>query len=275
MRSPNSGSVISGYNGHMELVDTHCHIDDNSFDVDREEVLAHSRELGVNHIIVPAVTRAGWDALLSLCEHNVGLVPALGLHPVYIEQHQQIDLDRLAQYLENPAVVAVGEIGLDFYIENPDKEKQEAYLEAQLDLAQQAGLPVILHVRKAHDRVLSFLRKKRLKGGIAHAFNGSMEQARHYLDLGFKLGFGGMLTYERSNKLRRLARELPFEAIVLETDSPDLTVSQHRGERNSPEYLPFCLQALAEIRGINPEIVAEQTTRNAFDVLNLAGVGTN
>ncbi|KPK12420.1 MAG: DNAase [Acidithiobacillales bacterium SG8_45] len=259
----------------MYLVDTHCHLDDSSFDADRDAVLAHCHNQGIDRIVIPAVTRDGWDALLHLCEQHPELTPALGLHPVYIEQHQQADLDRLAQYLENPAVVAVGEIGLDFLIDNPDKEKQEQFFGAQLDLAEQAGLPVILHVRKAHDRVLTFLRKKQLKGGIAHAFNGSLEQARHYINLGFKLGFGGMLTYERSTKLRRLAKELPLDAIVLETDSPDLTVSQHRGERNSPEYLPFCLQALAEVRAMDPAEVAKQTTENALSVLNLGLSGAN
>jgi len=259
----------------MHLVDTHCHLDDSSFDSDRDAVLRHCTELGVDRIVVPAVTRSGWDGLLDLCKRHAELAPALGLHPVYIDQHQPGDLDQLAQYLENPAVIAVGEIGLDFLIENPDKDKQEQFFDAQLDLAEQAGLPVILHVRKAHDRVLGFLRKKQLKGGIAHAFNGSLEQARHYINLGFKLGFGGMLTYERSNKLRRLAKELPLESIVLETDSPDLTVSQHRGERNSPEYLPYCLQALAEVREMAPEQVAKQTTLNALSVLNLRPAGAN
>jgi TatD DNase family protein len=256
----------------MQLIDTHCHLDDSSFNADREVVIRHCHELGVNQIVVPAVTRSGWDTLLNLCESHAELSPALGLHPVYIEEHQQTDLDRLAQYLENPAVVAVGEIGLDFFIDNPDKNKQEAFFEAQLDLAQQADLPVILHVRKAHDRVLHFLRQRKLRGGIAHAFNGSLEQARHYINLGFKLGFGGMLTYDRSNKLRRLAKELPLDSIVLETDSPDLTVSQHRGERNSPEYLPYCLEALARIRELDLETIAVQTTLNARTVLNLPAV---
>lgn len=267
--------TLSVYNIVMNLVDTHCHLDDKAFDADRDEVLRHCHELGVDRIVVPAVTRSGWDALLNLCEQHPELAPALGLHPVYIEQHQQVDLDRLAQYLENPAVVAVGEIGLDFLIDNADKDKQEQYFDAQLDLAKQADLPVILHVRKAHDRVLGLLRKKHLKGGIAHAFNGSLEQARHYINLGFKLGFGGMLTYERSSKLRRLAKELPLDSIVLETDSPDLTVSQHRGERNSPEYLPYCLQALSEVRAADPAEVAKRTTENALSVLNLRLPGTN
>jgi TatD DNase family protein len=138
-----------------------------------------------------------------------------------------------------------------------------------LNIAREADLPVILHVRRAHDATLATLKQSRLKGGIAHAYSGSLEQARQYVDLGFRLGFGGMLTFERSTKLRRLARELPLEAIVLETDAPDLTVASHRGERNSPEYLPECLAALAEVRGEDPASVAARTTANARAVFGL------
>jgi TatD DNase family protein len=150
-----------------------------------------------------------------------------------------------------------------------DRQRQQRLFEAQLQVARDANLPVILHVRKAHDQVLATLKRLRVRGGIAHAFNGSLQQAQQYIDLGFKLGFGGMLTYERSNKLRALARELPLEALVLETDAPDLTVAAHHGERNSPEYLPDCLRALAEVRNADPEEVAHATSRNAEQVLNL------
>ena len=139
-------------------------------------------------------------------------------------------------------------------------------------MARDADLPVLLHVRKSHDQVLATLRRMRVRGGIAHAFNGSLQQARQYLDLGFKLGFGGTLTYARSSRIRALAKALPLEAIVLETDAPDIPVAAHRGERNSPEYLPDCLQALAEVRDADAELLAAQTTRNACAVLYLAEV---
>jgi len=141
--------------------------------------------------------------------------------------------------------------------------------ERQLAIARDADLPVILHVRRAHDAALATLRRLRVRGGIAHAYSGSLEQARQYLELGFRLGFGGMLTFERSTKLRRLARELPLEALVLETDAPDLTVASHRGERNSPEYLPEVLAALAEVRGADPAEIAAVTTANACAVFAL------
>lgn len=254
----------------MDLIDTHCHIDVEEFAADRDAVLARSRAAGVARMLVPAVAAPGWRFLLDLCRSEAGLLPALGLHPVYLDQHTDADVVALAEWIGRERPVAVGEIGLDYFVEELDRQRQQALFEAQLQVAREADLPVILHVRKAHDQVLSTLRRIRVRGGIAHAYNGSLVQAQQYIDFGFKLGFGGMLTYERSNKLRTLARELPLDALVLETDAPDLTVASHRGERNSPEYLPECLRALAEVRGESPEAVAQSTTRNAEQVLGLA-----
>ena len=250
----------------MELIDTHCHLDDPSFDDDRDAVLARCRAQGINRLIVPAVTAAGWDKLLRLCASEAGLFPALGLHPLMTDDHRPNDLRRLESRLAQAKPVAVGEIGLDYYEKTLDRKRQHEFFVPQLELAQQASLPVILHVRKAHDEVLRTLRRFRLAGGIAHAFNGSLQQAQHYLDLGFKLGFGGMLTFERSTKLRQLARALPLSAIVLETDAPDMTVAAHRGQRNSPEYLTDCLAALAQVRNEPMETIARQTTQNALEI---------
>jgi len=253
----------------MRLVDTHCHLDVAEFDADRAEVLARARDAGVTHIVVPAVAAAGWDGLLALCREESGLYPALGIHPLHVDSHAEADLREMSRLIAEERPVAIGEIGLDYYVADIDRERQQRFFGAQLVIARDAGLPVLLHVRKAHDVVLATLRRLGVSGGIAHAFNGSLEQARQYLDLGFRLGFGGMLTYERSTRLRRLARELPIEAIVLETDAPDMTVASHRGGRNSPEYLPECLAALAGVRGEDPLYVAERTTRNACEVLRL------
>jgi len=253
----------------MDLIDTHCHLDDPSFDADRAQVLSRCEREGVRRIVVPGVTADSWDNLLELCETHTGLYPALGMHPMYLEAHKPEHLDQLAALIEEHQPVAIGEIGLDFYIEGSDKQQQESLLRAQLDFARHTNLPVLLHCRKAHDQILKALREIPVRGGIAHAFNGSLQQAQQYIDLGFKLGFGGMLTYERSNKLRKLARELPLEAIVLETDAPDMTVASHRGERNSPEYLPECLAALAQVRNADPTEVARQTTANAEALLGL------
>jgi TatD DNase family protein len=253
----------------MELIDTHCHLDVAEFDADRQAVLARARANGVTAIVIPGVTAPGWDCLWRFCTAEPGLYPALGLHPVYLDQHEAADLAALEILLADRRPVAVGEIGLDYLVTELDRERQQALFEAQLALARDAGLPVLLHVRKAHDAVLATLRRIRVPGGIAHAYNGSLQQAQQYIELGFKLGFGGMLTYERSRRLRQLARALPVESIVLETDAPDLTVAQHRGMRNSPEYLPYCLTALAEVRGENRDELACQTSANARAVLGL------
>jgi len=253
----------------MDLIDSHCHIDVADFDADRAEVLARCRAAGIKRFIVPAIDVAGWDRLLRLCEQEQGLYPALGLHPVFLEQHQDGDVEKLEAKLATISVVAVGEIGLDFYIADLDKDRQRALFEAQLVIASNLGLPVILHVRKSHDEVLNYLKRFKLKGGIAHAFNGSLQQAQQYIDLGFKLGFGGTMTYEGSHKIHQLARELPIEAIVLETDAPDMVVASHRGERNSPEYLLESLQALAKLRDEDIETLSQQTTDNTCAVFGL------
>jgi TatD DNase family protein len=253
----------------MELIDTHCHLDVVEFAADREAVIGRSRAAGLVGIVVPAIRADGWDDLLSVCDSADDLYPALGLHPVYLDQHREEDLEALERAVAEHRPLAVGEIGLDYYIEDLDRTRQQALLEAQLAIAKSAGLPVLLHVRKAHDEMLATLRRIRVKGGIAHAFNGSLQQAQQYLELGFRLGFGGMLTFARSSRLHRLAAELPGEAIVLETDAPDMTVAAHRGERNSPEYLPDVLQALAEVRGEDPGRLAALTTVNARAVLGI------
>ncbi len=254
----------------MHLIDTHCHLDVEDFDPDRDQVLASARAAGLVGIVVPAIHAAAWPRLLRLCASASDLYPALGLHPLYLAQHDPGHVADLERALAETCPLAVGEIGLDFHERNLDPVRQQALFESQLTLARDARLPVLLHVRKAHDQVLATLKRVRVIGGIAHAFNGSLQQAGKYLDLGFRLGFGGMLTYERSLRLRPLARALPIEAIVLETDAPDLTVAAHRGERNSPAYLPDVLTALAEVRGADPVDLAAETTRNARDALGLA-----
>jgi len=257
----------------MELVDTHCHLDVAEFDADRQQVLVRARAGGVSGIVVPGVLAQTWDGLWAFCATDPELYPALGMHPVYLDRHTDAGLQRLETWVADLRPVAIGEIGLDYYVDGLDHGRQQRLFEAQLEIARAAGLPVILHVRKAHDAVLAALKRIRVCGGICHAFNGSVQQASQYIELGFRLGFGGMLTFERSSKLRRLARALPLESLVLETDAPDMTVSQHHGERNSPEYLPYCLAALAAVRGEPEDRVAAQTTLNARAVLGLDAYG--
>ncbi|MGE5152675.1 MAG: TatD family hydrolase [Bdellovibrio bacteriovorus] len=253
----------------MELIDTHCHLDVAEFDPDRDAVLARARAAGVVAVVIPAIHRAGWPWLLQYCASQPGLHPALGLHPVYLDAHGADDVRALESAIAERRPLAVGEIGLDYFVRDLDRKRQQDLFESQLAIARAADLPVLLHVRRAHEQALATLRRARVRGGIAHAFSGGIEEARRYLDLGFKLGFGGMLTFERSNRLRRLAAALPVESLVLETDAPDLTVAAHRGGRNSPEYLPDVLAALAEVRQADPAELAAITTTNARAVLGL------
>ena len=253
----------------MELIDTHCHLDVAAFDADRRQVLDRAQHEGVRRMVVPGIDAHHWARLINLCQSESALFPALGLHPLYLQFHKREDISALEREIEKQRPVAVGEIGLDYFIREIDRKDQKTLFEAQLEVARNAGLPVILHVRKAHDQVLAILRRIRVMGGTAHAFNGSLQQARQYIELGFKLGFGGMLTYQRSSRIRGLAEKLPVDAIVLETDAPDMVVSAYRGQRNSPEYLPHCLHALAEVRNEDAEFLARQTTLNACSVFSL------
>ncbi|MDJ0738478.1 MAG: TatD family hydrolase [Gammaproteobacteria bacterium] len=253
----------------MELFDSHCHIDVDAFDDDRSDVIDAARAAGVAEMLVPAVQRATWPQLLALCGADPQLYPALGLHPVYLQSHADGDVAALAEQVAATRPVAIGEIGLDWQLRSLDRDRQQRLLDAQLEVAEQTRLPVVLHVRKAHEPMLATLRRYRLNGGFCHAFNGSLQQASRYLDLGFRLGFGGMLTFERSTHLRTLAAALPLDALVLETDAPDMTGAAHRYQRNSPAYLPEVLETLATLRNDAVDLIARATTDNARQVLRL------
>ena len=223
----------------------------------------------MHRVLVPAYDLQSWQAIDGL-RGREGVELALGLHPWCA--NEDLDLEILRGRIADGDALAVGEIGLDYFVSGLDRAAQQSLFEAQLEVARDTRLPVILHVRKSHDAVLQTLRRIPVPGGICHAFNGSLQQAARYIEMGFRLGFGGMLTFERSVKLRALARELPVEALVLETDAPDMTVAQHRGERNSPEYLPYCLAALASVRNADAEELARIATANTREVLNLDAV---
>lgn len=250
----------------MQLFDSHCHIDVEEFAADRSAVIERCHAVGVNKILVPGILASTWPHLIEICQQYEGLYPALGLHPVYQHVHKPQDIDALRDAVVKYKPVAIGEIGLDFYIENADRAGQIELFELQLQIAEEFQIPVVLHIRKAYDQVLQSLKKFKIKGGSAHAFNGSLQQAQQFIDMGFKLGFGGMVTFERSNKLRKLVKELPLEVMVLETDAPDMTVASHRGERNSPEYLPEVVEAIAGIKFVTKEDVAYMTTVNAIEM---------
>ncbi|MEW5755808.1 MAG: TatD family hydrolase [Pseudomonadota bacterium] len=253
----------------MRVCDSHCHLDFSEFDQDREVVLAACRRQGVAAIVVPGVSAAGWPGLVDLCARDPLLHPALGLHPMFLHQHQTGDLERLDQWVRRQRPVAVGEIGLDFYLRETDRARQQDLFLAQLEIARSHALPVILHVRKAHDEVLACLRRVPVAGGIVHAFSGSRQQAEHYIELGFAVGFGGVLTYPNARRVRQLARELPLASIVLETDAPDMAPAGRHGERNSPLNVLLVLDELARIREEDRAQIAQITTQNVEKLLNI------
>lgn len=218
-------------------------------------------------IVVPAVERANFGAVTSLCHEYPGCAPAYGIHPLYVGCAHPEDLDVLRETLEREATVAVGEIGLDRYVEPYDEVLQNYYFVEQLKIARALDLPVLLHVRRAIDPVIACLKQTRVCGGIAHAFNGSREQAEAFIKLGFRLGFGGAMTFQGSKRIRELAATLPIEAIVLETDSPDMPPAWKVGGRNTPADLLPIAEMLAELRGVLLAEVSAATSANALAVL--------
>lgn len=220
--------------------------------------------------VLPGVVRSGWQRILQLSEEEHDLYPAIGLHPMYLSQHGQDDLEALRQFALDGCLVAIGETGLDYYIENADRSAQQEMFEAQLAIAMEAGLPVLLHVRKAHDQVQATVRRLGFAGGgIVHAFNGSLQQAEHYIKLGFLISICGTITYTRATKIRKVAKTLPLTSLVIETDSPDIPPSTHYGEQNFPEFLPEILSTLAGLRMESYEQVAHQLAKNSRLLLAL------
>jgi len=262
-------------------IDTHCHLDAPEFDADRAAVVQRARAAGLRQIVLPAVAAGQFEAVRAQA-HRHGLAYALGIHPLYVGVAQPGDLEVLQQALHqhrsDPQLVAVGEIGLDHFVPGLDRALQARYYTAQLKLARDAGLPVILHVRRSADSLLQALRRIEVPGGIAHAFNGSPQQAAQFVTLGFKLGFGGAMTFERALQIRALARSLPLEALVLETDAPDIPphwlyrtaadrVDSPGQGRNEPAQLPRIGAVLAGLRGCTAADLAVSTARNAWAAL--------
>ncbi|MBS0544470.1 MAG: TatD family hydrolase [Proteobacteria bacterium] len=253
------------------FIDTHIHLDAAEFDADREQVMAVARAAGVDRFIVPAVDVASFDRVAALSATHVDVHHAYGIHPMYVMQARDTDLDVLDGRLAQGDAIAVGEIGLDFFVPGLDLALQERFFVAQLRLAREHGLPVILHVRRAVDQILKHLRRIEVCGGIAHAFNGSRQQAATFSALGFKLGFGGAMSFDGSSRIRRLAAELPLESIVLETDAPDIPPAWALRQRNEPANLARFANILAELRGVQVEEVARATSHNAAAVFPRLG----
>lgn len=265
----------------MPWIDSHCHLDARELAADLVRMRATARARGVAHCVIPAVDRHNFDAVRQLA-HRLDDSYALGIHPLCTNDAGDADLECLAQQLDaqrdDPRLVGIGEIGLDYFVEGLDDAHQQRMLREQLKLARERQLPVIVHVRRSVDKVLKHLREIEVPGGIAHAFNGSLQQAQFFLSLGFKLGFGGATTFERATRLRRLVGELPLSAIVLETDSPDIpphwsyrtAAEREAGARqavNTPAELPRIGGHIAALRGIGPEELAAAAFENTLQAL--------
>lgn len=244
------------------MIDSHCHFDDASFDLDRSQALARAHAAGVTEQVIPAVKAAWWPRIRQLCVDYPELHPTYGLHPMYLADHKPEDLTSLREWTIREQPVAIGECGLDFYIENPQPEKQQFYFEAQLELAREFDLPVIIHARRSVEQVINTLRRFPGIRGVLHSYAGSQQQAQRLIDLGFVMSFGGPITYERAKKLRKLIQVLPLESLLLETDAPDQPDSEHRGERNEPAYLPRILETISQLRNEPMEKIEAQTREN-------------
>jgi TatD DNase family protein len=263
---------------HPIWIDTHCHLDAPEFSPNLPEVIDAALQKNVQAVLLPTVRAADCQHVKTMANQYGSLIPGLvytlGIHPLYTNQAKEGDVavleQQIHQALPDPRFVGIGEIGLDYFVEDLDLRQQDYFFNAQLDLAEQFQLPVILHVRRSQDAILKALRRRKISGGIAHAFNGSMQQAEQFIGLGFKLGFGGAATYERALQIRRLLKELPLDSIVTETDAPDIPPAWLRGEGisfNEPAFLPRIAQELAAIRGINEADFANAVWRNAMQVL--------
>jgi TatD DNase family protein len=258
-------------NGHHErdhaaerqLVDTHCHLDDAGFDADRAAVVARAAAAGVRWQVVPAIDAASWPKLREACRTAPGLLPAYGLHPMLLARHRPEHLGELRDWIGRERPAAVGECGLDYFVEGLDRDGQSEYFEGQLRLAREFDLPVIVHARRAVDAVIAALRRIGGLRGVVHSFSGSEEQAAQLWKLGFLLGLGGPVTYDRAKRLRRLAATMPVEHLLLETDAPDQPDASIRGQRNEPARVAVVLACIAALRDESPDALAAATTANA------------
>jgi len=254
----------------MQLVDSHCHLDVADFANDLPETLSRANQAGVSRFIVPAIAAAGWPHLASLAAEHKGFHPAYGLHPMFLDEHTDTHLSDLAEWLERSECVAVGECGLDFYIQGLDVTRQEAIFIEHIRLAGLYNKPLIIHARKATERVIQLLKQYGPTRGVIHSYSGSLEQARQLIAMGFLLGIGGPLTYPRSSRIRTIVREIPLQFLLLETDAPDQPMYGEQGRRNEPSKLPEVARALAEALSLDIKVVAEQTNRNAERLFALA-----
>ncbi len=258
-------------------LDTHCHLDADEFGLDRDAVIHRAAQSGVKGVLLPAVRARDHLSVKNLTHQAAQLMPAscytLGIHPIFTPGAKESDLDVLRrsviEALDDPRFVGIGEIGLDYFLPELDANHQSFFFEKQLDLAEEFNLSVILHVRRSQDAILKALRPRKIIGGIAHAFNGSFQQAEQFIKLNFVMGFGGAMTFSRALQIRRLAKELPFESLVLETDAPDIPpawLAQQLNHRNEPAELVEISAVLAQIRSSS---ISQTQTICAYNALRV------
>ena len=254
----------------VNLFDSHSHLDAGEFDLDRDDVVARALGAGVRQQLVPAVDYAGWEKLRGVCAAFDGLYPGYGLHPMYLDQHQPVHLSALEEWIARERPRAVGECGLDFFVEGLDADRQRFFFQRQLEIARAFNLPVVVHARRAVEEVTAMIRRVGGLRGVIHSYSGSQEQARQLFDMGFMLGVGGPVTYDRAQRLHRLVAQMPIEFLLLETDSPDQPDAWNRGQRNEPARLVGVMESVARLRECNPVTLADATRSNAERLFGIA-----
>ncbi len=246
-----------------QLIDSHCHLDFESFDKDRDQVIQRALNQNIKNIIIPGTQKKSWNRIKQLCDQYQQLHACYGLHPYWANEHSKQDIKQLKKYIEINHPVAIGECGLDFRPQQADKETQLFFFEAQLDIAANHQLPAVIHSVKATETVIQTIKKFKNLSGMIHSYSGSSEQAKQLIDLGFCISVGGSVTYDNAKKIRQVVKDIPLTSLLLETDAPDQPDLKHFNKRNEPAYLLNTLKAIAKLRGEPADKIAEQTTINA------------
>ena len=252
------------------LIDAHCHLDFSDFDKDRNAVIERAKQNGISDIIIPGISANNWPKIKNLCDQNKNLHPCYGLHPYWTDQHEENDLEKLKQYINSNPCIAIGECGLDYRAGQADKNKQQYFFEAQLDIALEKKLPVVIHSVRATEDIIQQIRTRPELRGMVHSYSGSYEQALQLIEMGFYISLGAAITYHRANKLHTIASKIPLTALLIETDAPDQIDASHRGKRNQPAYLVEVLRALSELRTETQENITQQLSINAKSLFNIA-----
>ncbi|MBC8212108.1 MAG: TatD family hydrolase [Gammaproteobacteria bacterium] len=246
----------------VDLIDSHCHLDDDRFDADRDQVMQRAADVGIRELIIPATIASRWDKVKQMAQAYPGVYASYGLHPMFMSDHRPQHVAELDQWLAAEAAVAVGECGLDFYQGHQDQQQQLELLRGQFSVALNHRLPVIIHARKALDIILHEIRRSGLRSGVIHSFSGSLQQAQQLVELGFSISIAATVGYERARKLREITRLIDINALLIESDAPDQAGESHRGQRNEPAFIMDHLQVMAQLREMPIDALATQLTQN-------------